>query len=145
VLSANNKCDTTIASVLSSKWCAAFKSRSKNQAPKISNPLQNSKPNTEATTLLYKQSAVVKTKQKKFANFSMKMGVVKVGGECSGIRGEGKNGAVGEKVVAGDSVWWPAVVVCGGWGVCEQWRIDGVKGKCERLVKVMGERRGKVT
>jgi hypothetical protein len=70
-----------------------------------------------------------------------------------------KNGAVGKSVVAGDGVYGLAVAVNGGlgavggdlwWlggggGVCEQWRTGGVKGKCEGQVKVMGERRGKVT
>jgi hypothetical protein len=52
-----------------------------------------------------------------------------------------KNGAVGKNVVAGDGVCGPAVAMSGGLGVvggdlwwlrrvCEQWRIDGMKGKC---------------
>jgi hypothetical protein len=38
-------------------------------------------------------------------------GVVKVGGECNGIRGKSKNGTVGKNVVARDGVCGPAVAV----------------------------------
>jgi hypothetical protein len=65
-----------------------------------------------------------------------------------------KNGAVGRNVVAEDGVCGPAVAVSGGWGViggdlwwlggvCESWKVDGVKGECVGQVKVMGEKGGK--
>jgi hypothetical protein len=38
-------------------------------------------------------------------------GVVKVGGECNGIRGKSKNGTVGKNVVARDGVCGPVVAV----------------------------------
>jgi hypothetical protein len=45
------------------------------------------------------------------------------------LREQGKMQQSGEKVVAGDGVWWPAVVVGGGWGVCEQVKLMGKKGE----------------
>jgi hypothetical protein len=48
--------------------------------------------------------------------------------------------------VYGGRRWWfggELVVVCGGWGVCEQCKVYGVKKKCEVQVKVMGKEGGK--